>query len=439
VTLTQGDGEGLVALGRHILEQSPGAILIGAGGIVLDQLARQLVNVLRQHGANGDVQVAILFEMSRELLLDRFNQRIAHLSVQDARLEKQLPALQVWVLHVSDDEQVSRALLLARLVHDFPGAGVRLVMLASPSAEANLGTGPEVQRLLRCRVIADPGAGAGAGAGASAGADEPREAPTPTSARPSRRSGTSGRMLRLVIGGLLALGFSALVVVFLLPARSQRPAEVPVAVAEPVAPSRESDVPGAPQREPIGLPADVDMPVQAGASAALPPAGTPVGEPGGEQVGEPGVQKPAAEAPAQAVISGPAPPSTPPPGPPPGPPPTRPAGPPAPPAPTAPTATEGRDWVLGLVRSQWVVQHVAARSRAEAQAWRLRTPALADARIVALARREEGEHYFVVVSGPFADRDAAARFVQQQGLAATTWIRGAASLKASLPPEDSRR
>jgi septal ring-binding cell division protein DamX len=91
------------------------------------------------------------------------------------------------------------------------------------------------------------------------------------------------------------------------------------------------------------------------------------------------------------------------------------------------------------VRSQWVVQHVAARSRAEAQAWRLRTPALADARIVALARREEGEHYFVVVSGPFADRDAAARFVQQQGLAATTWIRGAASLKASLPPEDSRR
>jgi hypothetical protein len=270
-------------------------------------------------------------------------------------------------------------------------------------------------------------------AGPGPDGDDPRALPTATSARNARSPASPGRTLRLVTGGLLALGFSILVVMFLLPARPQRPAVSPVAIADPVAPARESAAPQAPGRPEGGSPpvsVERERPVQAGGpTAALPPVGTPVGTPVGESiaesistpVGQPGAQPTASDAPAQAVMSSVTP---------------RPdATAPAP----VPGAAEGKDWVLSLVRGQWVVQHVAVRTREEALAWRLRTPALADARIVALARREEGERYFVVVSGPFADRDAATRFVQQQRLAVTTSIRGAASLKASLPPEAPRR
>lgn len=430
VTLQERDDEGLGALARHVLEEGLGALLVSTRADVLDRVARQLVHALRQHGANRDVQVAILFEMSRELLLDRFNQRIAHLSVQAARLEKPGPPAQVWVLHVGNDEQVSLARLLARLVHDFPGSGVRLVMLASPSADAKLDTGPELQRLLRCMVIAeasetgledsysagheaaDAEPASGAIAGPGPGGDVRRALPTAASAPDNRSPASPGRMLRLVTGGLLALGFSILVVMFLLPARPQRPAVSPVAIADPVAPAQESAAPQASGRPEGGSPpvsVETERPVQAGSpTAAQPPVSTPVGESIAESisppVGEPSARPSAGDTPAP-----------------------------------APGAAEGKDWVLSLVRGQWVVQHVAVRTREEAYAWRLRTPALADARIVALARREEGERYFVVVSGPFADRDAATRFVQQQRLAVTTSIRGAASLKASLPPEAPRR
>ena len=88
-------------------------------------------------------------------------------------------------------------------------------------------------------------------------------------------------------------------------------------------------------------------------------------------------------------------------------------------------------------KTDFFVQYVALDSLAVAQAWRDAQPALNKAQIVQINVEQGSKTKFVVVSGPFRNRNAAVEFAKSKGLPAGYWIRGAGLLQASLKPAGS--
>ena len=88
-------------------------------------------------------------------------------------------------------------------------------------------------------------------------------------------------------------------------------------------------------------------------------------------------------------------------------------------------------------KTDFFVQYVALDSLAVAQAWRDAQPALNKAQIVQINVEQGSKTKFVVVSGPFRNRNAAVEFAKSKGQPAGYWIRGAGLLQAALKPAGS--
>ena len=88
-------------------------------------------------------------------------------------------------------------------------------------------------------------------------------------------------------------------------------------------------------------------------------------------------------------------------------------------------------------KTDFFVQYVALDSLAVALAWRDAQPALNKAQIVQINVEQGSKTKFVVVSGPFRNRNAAVEFAKSKGLPAGYWIRGAGLLQAALKPAGS--
>ncbi len=88
-------------------------------------------------------------------------------------------------------------------------------------------------------------------------------------------------------------------------------------------------------------------------------------------------------------------------------------------------------------KTDFFVQYVALDSLAVALAWRDAQPALNKAQIVQINVEPGSKTKFVVVSGPFRNRNAAVEFAKSKGLPAGYWIRGAGLLQAALKPAGS--
>ncbi len=104
--------------------------LLGRDTTGVDDFGRHLVQVLRQE---AHLEVVVLFDVAEDKLIDRINQRLAPLSVDQARSAQgveQPP--QVWVLQVQGDAQLSQVQMLTRLIRDFPAANLSLLLLSSP-------------------------------------------------------------------------------------------------------------------------------------------------------------------------------------------------------------------------------------------------------------------------------------------------------------------
>ena len=330
MVVAEDDALGLGRLGDHLLERAASVLVFGADPDAVDRFGRRLVQSLRARSQDAPVQVSVLFEMTRELLIERFNQRLAHLTLDDARQADRQAGAQVWVMHAHGDEQVSLARLVMRLVNDFPGAGVRLLVLAPSAVESALRAAPESQGLLRCTLAALPTTAVVAHTEFPSLDETGEEAPA------RRRYG----LLAVLLGGIVLLGLSALLVAFLSPDRGRRSSE----------------------------------------ATAVPAA----------------------------AVSGPA---------------------------REVRPVDGRRWAQQLVGGQWVVQHVALSTEAEMATWRTARPGLDELKVVPVVQSEHGDRYFVAVSGPFVDRTTAERFVRQNQLPSTAWVRSAGSLKAVLAPE----
>ena len=100
-------------------------------------------------------------------------------------------------------------------------------------------------------------------------------------------------------------------------------------------------------------------------------------------------------------------------------------------------AIAAQAWLKPMPAGTYVVQHAAMPTYEAAQQWQKSQAALSAARIVAVYRPNQKMAYFVVVSGPFATRELAFNFTRSRGVPADTWVRTAASLREQFTPEQT--
>jgi hypothetical protein len=104
--------------------------LIGHDSTSVDEQGRRLVQSLRQ---DAGLEVVVLFDAQDDALLDRVNQRLASLSLDQARQAGSASEpLQAWVLQVQSDAQIRQVQMVARMVRDLPAVNLRLIVLMTP-------------------------------------------------------------------------------------------------------------------------------------------------------------------------------------------------------------------------------------------------------------------------------------------------------------------
>jgi len=91
--------------------------------------------------------------------------------------------------------------------------------------------------------------------------------------------------------------------------------------------------------------------------------------------------------------------------------------------------------VKATPRDHYFVQSVALDTFDLAAAWRAARPSLAQAMIVPVLIGDGTATKYVVISGPFKTRGAAADFAKNKDVPADRWLRQAASLQAVLAAE----
>jgi hypothetical protein len=112
---------------RAVQQQSLSLSVSSSHDGVLDHYGRLVINKLRKM---TELQIEVFLPQNTEALLDRFNQILSGLSLEDARNGDQSPApRRVLIAHDAKAISTRDLQLLSRLVQDFPGANVSLVLL----------------------------------------------------------------------------------------------------------------------------------------------------------------------------------------------------------------------------------------------------------------------------------------------------------------------
>lgn len=443
-------------------------LLCSDDGAVLDRQAQTLLRNLRDV---ADVETAVLLEMDRGLVLERFNRLLGEFTLEQAR--QRLPtSLRVWILHVHSAAEMSQARLLMRLCQDFPAAGVALALLGPVSVGRELAPEGSTRRL-QVRVLTDFWSEMSRAAGPPGRTDPPlgpppeeagpsvQPPPPPVPQSPPARGGGPSRAPWIGLGLLLACAGAVMWAqsrgsVDLLRGPSQAPQSA-VAMAEavvaPAVPGSESERAQAQQ----AMPADLRPQGQAG-EAASGPGPVPAGAPGAVEVAaiRPATSLASSVAGPAGGVSGGAPVATtvPNPGAPaaaqgPAPaaassdrPATAQAGKALPP-PSAAPSTPGDElassvrWVQSQPLSGWLVQHGIDSDVGRLLDLRRSFPRLSESRVLALLRAD-GRLYYALVSGPFDNAGDARSYIKDGAdMPSLPWVRSIASLAREL--DDRRR
>jgi hypothetical protein len=146
--LTATDRQRLNKAVVRIVVERCGVMLISADESLLAHHAQILQEMLRR---DSSLQVSTVEARDESRLLERFNELLGHLTVDQARAAVLPPgAGHVWILSVQSAEQFAVAKTLARMVHDFPGSNLSLVLLIEPEwAQALAKTRPG-REMMRC-------------------------------------------------------------------------------------------------------------------------------------------------------------------------------------------------------------------------------------------------------------------------------------------------
>jgi hypothetical protein len=98
-------------------------------------------------------------------------------------------------------------------------------------------------------------------------------------------------------------------------------------------------------------------------------------------------------------------------------------------------ALENQSWVNAMPTGGFVVQYAAMPTFQAAADWKKGVPALNDARTVAVYRPRENLAYFVVVAGPFPSRALATQAGNARGKPGGAWVRTVRSLRDQFNSE----
>ena len=385
----------LEGLFHALAHEGRSVLMVSDDEALLDTCGQSVVRKLRQNHA---VEVSAMFDMDREVLLQRFNRLVESLSVDQALQSVGAPPTQqVWLQHIHNSQELEQAKLLIRLSSDFPAAGVKLLLMANNLCADDLIHHGQTKKLLVwhapvTRKAAVPISPTGAKPLASAATLAPHwlddaavdfsfSKPNTTSSRPAKDQRWVFQLL---------LGVFVMVSVAVLGLHQWQNSRLPVdLVAE--APASNTDQ-GAITSSPAA------------------PVAAATAEPVTPPTAEPAVVVPPIAGPAPAVVLPPE---------------------PSPPPPVAAARLPSVEWARQLKTGGWVVQHVALDSLREIQTWQAQSPALKQAQAVPLLR-PNGQRYWVLVSGPFTSLERANAFAQTPGVPKNHWSRGVASLQSSL-------
>ena len=108
--------------------------MVSSQDVILDHYGKLLVARLRE--AAPHIELEVCFPASADALISRFNEVLRTCSIEDAmgNLTSQAPP-RIWIVHDAAALPDHEIQLLARLVQNFPGANIRVVMLLAESSQ----------------------------------------------------------------------------------------------------------------------------------------------------------------------------------------------------------------------------------------------------------------------------------------------------------------
>lgn len=102
--------------------------------VILDHYVKMLISRVRE--VAPQVSLEVYFPANAEALIARFNERLKEHSIKDAMSDSaQTAAPKIWVLHDASALPDHEIQLLARLVQNFPGANIRVIMLMTQASQ----------------------------------------------------------------------------------------------------------------------------------------------------------------------------------------------------------------------------------------------------------------------------------------------------------------
>ena len=102
--------------------------------VILDHYLNLLLARLRQ--ASPEIAIEVYFPASSEALLARFNEALSQSSIQEAMAGEVVTASpKIWIMHDASSLPDHEIQLLARLVQNFPGANIRVILLMTVSSK----------------------------------------------------------------------------------------------------------------------------------------------------------------------------------------------------------------------------------------------------------------------------------------------------------------
>jgi hypothetical protein len=435
--------EGYIAA---ITQEGMSLSLLSTHEAILDHYSKLLVARLRQ--IDPDIALEVYFPASSEALLARFNEALSNCSIQEAMEGKGvLNAPKIWIVHDASALPDHEIQLLARLVQNFPGANIRVVLLMTvASHKQKLLT--SFGRRIMCWDIEPPTPEQAENMLAQARADgreavvstllkkialpiaAPPEAPKVAAPSPpvaeaivekapekkfTRSSGINRGRLLLVILSLLFVSLFSVAAFHVASQGLDKFAFNWKALLSGKNPLLAESVPIAPAASSALAPAPALL-----ASAPLAPEPMPVASAPVPEV----VALPKPKEPIEVIL-----PSTPEP--------IKVAEPVKRPLDVEPAAETvvGQAWVKKMPRGTFLVQHVALPTNQEAVQWIQRHPNLKNAHVVATYLPNQKATQYAIVSGPFSSLIDATSFVENGGIPKDPMIRSARYMKEQFTPE----
>jgi septal ring-binding cell division protein DamX len=437
-----GDKLRLDILLKTLSEGNLNLAILGEDDVGLAHYARRIAQHLRQNPA---IEVELWSSADSEKLVQRFNEILSEVSVQDALNKTQKAATKRYMIF--PDAQSIQEIdlqLLARLINGFPASNIHVILLVNslePHERKLAAFGknlmqwvlesenPAPKRAQRIETFDEaaaesksfePTPPAFAASASLKTPDLEHVVPSAGSWETPQAPSAKGNSL-LAWGVLLGLLVSLVVLSVLYQDFIQSEFEAMKGYLSRQTAGSAKETSSAASSSTVGMSSSAQLPVKPDDS--LIPEKEALIKP--EAVNASTAPTPGPEENKQVTVA-PAPPTAS----------ATPAAAVAPPPPVAksdpvPPPSDDRLWVDKLPASGWVLQHAAFDTQQEIELFQSKQAAFKDAKIIK-TKRKSGAAYYILLTGPYATRQEAENLIKTQPAMAKSWLRAIKSIKTQL-------